>query len=78
MVLIEARVTDPTHLELSRPIDAPPGGNVVVSVVSPNGDGKDREEWLSLSVGGLAQAFSGSEPDYSVNSVREPNPEYRG
>ncbi len=66
MVLIEARVMDPTHLELARPIDAPPGGNVVVSVVSPSGDGGDREEWLSLSAGGLAPAYSGSEPDYDA------------
>jgi hypothetical protein len=76
MVFIEARVVDATHLELTRPIDSPPGGRVVVSVLDPGGEDKDRDEWLSLSSESLASAYGDFEPEYTQGMVKEPNPEF--
>jgi hypothetical protein len=75
MIVVEARVMDPTHLELTQPIDTPPGGKVVVSVLDPaQGDG-ERDGWLSLSLGAIASAYGDSEPEYTVGMIKEPNPE---
>jgi hypothetical protein len=76
MIVVEARVMDATHLELTQPIDTPPGGKVVVSVLDPaQGDG-ERDGWLSLSLGAIASAYGDSEPEYTVAMIKEPNPEY--
>ena len=76
MIVVEARVMDPTHLELTQPIDTPPGGKVLVSVLDPaQGDG-ERDGWLSLSLGAIASAYGDSEPEYTVGMIKEPNPEY--
>lgn len=76
-VVVEARVMDSTHLELRQPIDTPAGGKVVISVVDPAGEGKEREEWLSLSLAALSSAYGDSEPTYTDAMVKEPNPEFR-
>jgi hypothetical protein len=75
MIVVEARVMDATHLELTQPIDTPPGGKVVVSVLDPaQGDG-ERDGWLSLSLGAIASAYGDSEPEYTVGMIKEQNPE---
>lgn len=76
MVVVEARVVDATHLELTKPIDTPPGGKVVVSVMDPTRENKDRDDWLSLSLGTLASAYGDSEPEYTTGMIKEPNREY--
>jgi hypothetical protein len=75
MIVVEAHVMDATHLELTQPIDTPPGGKVVVSVLDPaQGDG-ERDGWLSFSLGAIASAYGDSEPEYTVGMIKEPNPE---
>jgi hypothetical protein len=76
MIVVEARVMDATHLELTQPIDTPPGGKVVISVLDPVKGDKERDDWLSLSLGTIAAAYGDSEPEYTVNMIKEPNPEY--
>ena len=76
MIVVEARVVDPTHLELTQPIDTPPGGKVVVSVLDPAQGDRERDDWLSLSLRTIALAYGDSEPEYTVGMIKEPNPEY--
>jgi hypothetical protein len=76
MVVIQARVMDSTHLELAEPIDAQPGGTVVVSVAGLAHSEKDVDEWMPVALQGLAMSYGESEPDYPVGMVKEPNPEY--
>jgi hypothetical protein len=76
MVVVEARVIDATHLELTRPIDAPAGGKVVVSVLEPGLEDNDRDACLFISLGSLASAYGDSEPEYTQGMIKEPNPEY--
>jgi hypothetical protein len=77
MVLVEARVIDGTHLELARPIDAPSGGSLVVCVTQPGDADDERDAWLAASARCLAAAYGVSEPEYGLDMVKEPNPEYR-
>jgi hypothetical protein len=76
MSLLEARVIDPTHLELSKPIGAVQGQTVFVSVTeAPEGD-LDRQQWLAASCDTLESAYGVSEPHYSLSMVKESNPDY--
>jgi hypothetical protein len=76
MVMVEARVVDATHLELTRPIDTPPGEKVVVSLLDPAHEDKDRDSWLALSLATLTSACGDTEPEYTAGMIKEPNPEF--
>ena len=76
MTVLEARMVDSTHLELLEPVDLPPGRRLVVSVVEADEDFDERRQWLTASELSLQDAYSDSDPDYSLDQVKEPNPEY--
>jgi len=76
MVVVEAKVLDSTHLELSRPIAARQGRTVLVSVAESGEQDAERQEWLAAAAGSLQGAYGESEPDYSPSMVRESNPDY--
>ena len=38
----------------------------------------EEEEWLRLSAQSLEAAYGDSEPEYSLNLIKEPNPNYEG
>jgi len=77
MVVVQARVVDSTHLELSKPIGLEQGEHVVVSFAEPGDGDTEREMWLSASAAFLAAAYGDDEPDYASSLVRESNPEYK-
>ncbi len=74
MDTLEARVVDSTHLELSEPIDTPSGSRIVVSLADRK-ELEDRELWLAASSQGLESAYGDDEPEYTLDMIREPNPE---
>ena len=76
MVLVQAKVLDPTHLELARPIAAGRGGNVLVVVTEPTNADAERQQWLDGSAACLQNAYGDSEPEYTPSMVREINPGY--
>ena len=76
MVLVEAKVVDSTHLELSKPIAARQGLTVLVSVVESGQKDAERQQWLAASAASLQSAYGESEPDYPASMVRENNPDY--
>ncbi len=64
---------DATHLELSEPEDLPPGCKVVFSVMKVDETSGERQQWLAASEAGLQDAYGDSEPDYSVDLIKEPS-----
>lgn len=76
MVLVQAKVLDPTHLELAKPIPAGRGGNVFVVVAESADADAERQQWLESSAASLQGAYGDSEPEYTPSMVRETNPEY--
>ena len=76
MVLIEAKVVDSTHLELSKPITANRGKTVFVAVAESSEQDVERQQWLAGSSATLQAAYGDSEPDYTPAMVRESNPDY--
>ena len=76
MVLLEARVLDSTHLELSRPIAAGRGRTVLVSVAEPAEQDAERRQWFAASAASLQAGYGDSEPEYTLAMVRECNSDY--
>ncbi|MGA9997025.1 MAG: hypothetical protein WBP93_16530 [Pyrinomonadaceae bacterium] len=37
---------------------------------------EEREDWIRLSLESLAEAYGDDEPEYSLDLIKEPNPEY--
>lgn len=71
MVLVEAKVVDATHLELSRPLALSRGDTVLIAVAESADEDAERREWLRGSAQSLQQAYGDAEPDYSPSMVRE-------
>ncbi len=76
MTIIQAKVLDATHIELSKPIGLARGASVCVLVTEPIDTDPERQAWLGVSMASLEAAYGESEPDYSLSMVREPNPSY--
>ena len=72
---LEATVIDAQHLHLNQPILIPAGSTVLITLASP--EETERQDWLPLSVQGLAAAYGDDEPDYSAKLIKEPNPDYQ-
>ena len=76
MTILEARIVDATHLELSKPVDLPTGSKLVISVVELDTEIDQRSQWLAASERALGDAYGDADPDYSLDLIKEPNPEY--
>ncbi len=73
MAVVEAKVVDETHLELAEPIGLPAGRNVVLSVAEAD----ERAQWLAASEDSLRAAYGQDEPEYSLDMLKERNPEFK-
>ncbi len=76
MVLVHARVLDPTHLELAKHIAAVCGGSVFVVVTESTNADAERQQWLEVSSESLQNVYGDAEPAYTPSMVRETNPGY--
>jgi predicted DNA-binding antitoxin AbrB/MazE fold protein len=56
----------------TRPIGLKPDTKMEIMIADEN------EDWSNLSLRHLSDAYGTDEPDYSINSVKEENPEYEG
>ena len=77
MILIEAKVVDATHLQLSRPITVKRGRSVYISMAETEATDDDQQPWLAASASSLQSAYVDSEPDYASSLVKEPNADYQ-
>jgi len=50
---------------------------LVVTVISKSLN-EERENWARLSLESSATVYSDDEPDYSLDLIKEANPEYEG
>ena len=65
---------DGERILLDEPVELAPDTKLIVTVL-PNGDG-EREAWLRLSRQRLQDAYGQDEAEYSLDLIREKNPEY--
>jgi len=70
---------DGEQIRLDEPYDLPPDAPLLIMVLpsSVNGD-DEREDWMQMAEESLARAYSDDEPEYTLDMIKEPNPEYDG
>ncbi|HLE53585.1 MAG TPA: hypothetical protein VI755_16070 [Anaerolineales bacterium] len=73
---VEAQVIDSRHLKLKKPIQNPPGSKVMITIEPAEAIAED-QSWYTLSAGGLQAAYGEDEPDYSLERIKIPNPEFQ-
>jgi hypothetical protein len=65
---------DGEHILLDEPFELEPNTKLLVTVLAETD--ADRDSWLRLSVEQLEAAYGNDEPEYTLSSVRELNPDY--
>ncbi|MCJ7724128.1 MAG: hypothetical protein MUP03_08345 [Anaerolineales bacterium] len=73
---IKAQVIDSRHLMLKEPIQIPPGSQVIVTIEPVEAIAEDQASY-TLSMQGLQAAYGENEPEYSLDMIKTPNPEYQ-
>ena len=68
---------DGKEIRLDDPFELEPDTELIVTVL-PKSSVEEREDWAQLSLESLARAYGNGEPEYSRDSIIEPNPEYEG
>ena len=68
---------DGKHIRLDEPFPLKRNERLLVTIL-PDNLVHEREEWEQLAAAGLNAAYGEDEPEYTLDMVREPNPEYEG
>jgi hypothetical protein len=74
-------ISIPAHFDgerilLDKPYKLEPDAKLIVTVL-PNQD-PEHKPWLQLSVDELSQAYGNNEEGYSLDLIKERNPDYEG
>lgn len=74
-------ISIPAHFDgerilLDEPVELEPNTKLLVTVLPE--DDEERESWLRLSGQRLEDAYSEDEEEYTLDSIKEANPEYEG
>ena len=65
-------------LEFLEPIDVPEGTKVLVTLLQNEPNLEPSQDWTDFALQGLAGAYSETEPEYSLESLKELNRDYEG
>ncbi|HEX4965556.1 MAG TPA: hypothetical protein VF173_32400 [Thermoanaerobaculia bacterium] len=68
---------DGEQIRLDEPFRLEPDTPLAITIL-PKGETTADTEWLLLSSEGLEAAYGDAEPDYPLDLIREPNPDYDG
>ena len=66
---------DGKQILLDDPVELEPDTQLMVTVL-PKSENGERSDWTRLSLESLARAYDDDEPEYSLDLIKEPNPEY--
>ncbi len=68
---------DGEHIRLEEPHKLPKNARLLVTVLPPDDElAKERADWLQFAAQNLARAYGPDEPEYTLDMVRERNPDY--
>ena len=68
---------DGNQILLDEPFELEPNMELLVTFL-PNSLVDERSAWTQLSLESLARAYSDDEPEYSLDLIKEANPDYEG
>ena len=67
---------DGEHIRLDEPCLLEPDAPLLVLVLPTQHDADEHADWIRLSQQALANAYGEDEPEYSVDTIIVPNPDY--
>lgn len=67
---------DGQHVLLDEPCDIPANTRLIVFVPGDQSLSEEREFWMAAGIQSLARAYGEDEPEYSLDLVKEANPDY--
>jgi len=69
---------DGESLRLDEPCALDRDAPLTVTILPQGEEAEERESWALLAASSLARAYGEDEPDYSLDLIKEPNPDYEG
>ena len=69
---------DGKHIHLDEPCQLDTHTPLLVIVLQDPSSDDEREDWLHISQRALERAYGSNEPTYSLDAIKEPNPDYEG
>ena len=69
---------DGEQIRLDEPCQLAPDTKLLIVVIPRQPPDGESEDWMLLSRQGLENAYGEQEPEYSLDSIKEPNPDYAG
>jgi hypothetical protein len=67
---------DGEHIRLDEPCQLAPDAQLLIIVLPDEAGDGERDDWIGLSQRALENAYGSNEPDYSLEAIKEPNPDY--
>lgn len=67
---------DGERIRLDEPCVLEPDTPLLVIVLPKQHDANDHADWLQLSQQAFANAYGADEPEYSLDAITAPNPDY--
>jgi hypothetical protein len=68
---------DGKQILLDEPFELEPDTELIVTILPKSLD-DEREDWTRLALENLERAYGNNEPEYSLDLIKEANPEYEG
>ncbi len=68
---------DGKQILLDEPFELETDTELIVTILPKSLD-DEREDWARLALESLERAYSDNEPEYSLDLIKEANPEYEG
>ena len=68
---------DGQNIQIDEPCDLKPNDRLIVFVLDDLAE-QEQEDWARFSLASMARAYGDDEPEYSLDSIIEPNPKYDG
>jgi hypothetical protein len=69
---------DGERVLLDEPCQLEPDAQLLIIVLPKPLQNGEHEDWARLSLQALSNAYGAHEPEYSLDVIKEPNPEYEG
>ena len=69
---------DGEHIRLDEPCQLEPDAKLLVIVLPKRPHVEENKDWMHLSLQALENAYGEQEPEYSLDAIKEPNPDYEG
>jgi hypothetical protein len=68
---------DGNQILLDEPFELEPNVELIITILPKSSD-EAREDWTRLSLESLARAYGDDQLEYSLDLIKEANPEYEG